>query len=189
MKLLDRHASKRCPAMSWPGLPVHSGSRRRAFTLVELILVLSLLVIITSMVVPPMSRFIRGRALDSETQRLFSLMHAAQGRAVSEGMPVMLWLDEKGGAYGMEAETSGKDGDGRSETLTLDSTLQLSVLNPGTGNQTTFKNLPAIKFLPDGTIDESSPQSLELQDADGFGRWLVEVKARTGYEINDTGAK
>src|ERR1039457_2497882 len=69
--------------------------RLDAFTLVELILVLALLVIVTSLVAPAMSNFIRGRALDSEARRLFALMHAGQSRAVSEGLPVLLWVDEK----------------------------------------------------------------------------------------------
>ena len=61
-----------------------AGRRRHteAFTLIELILVLALLVIITSLVAPAMSNFIRGRALDSEARRLFALMHAAQSRAI-----------------------------------------------------------------------------------------------------------
>src|ERR1017187_9004406 len=84
-----------------------------AFTLIELILVLALLVIITSIAAPAMSRFIRGRALDSEARRLIALMHAAQSRAVSEGMPMMLWVDEKAGGYGFEAETSGQNGSHR----------------------------------------------------------------------------
>jgi len=82
------------------------------FTLIELILVLALLVIITSIAAPAMSRFVRGRALDSEARRLIALMHAAQSRAVSEGAPMMLWVDEKAGGYGVEAETSGQNGDG-----------------------------------------------------------------------------
>ena len=45
----------------------------------------------------------------------------------------------------------------------------------------------AIKFLPDGTVDENSPQTLKLTDTAGFSRWLAETKLRTGYEINDTG--
>jgi type II secretion system protein H len=159
--------------------------RRCAFTLIELILVLALLVIITSIAVPVMSRFIRGRALDSEARRLSALMHAAQSRAVSEGVPMMLWVDEKNGAYGLEAETSGQNGDAKAEDLTVDSTLQIAVLNLGTGAQTTFKNLPAIRFLPDGTVDETSPQTLELKDSDGFARSLVETKTRTGYEVNN----
>ena len=61
----------------------NASTHRRAFTLIELILVLALLVIITSIAAPGMARFIRGRALDSEARRIFSLMHAAQSRAVS----------------------------------------------------------------------------------------------------------
>ena len=160
---------------------------RRAFTLIELILVLSLLVIITSIAVPAMSKFIRGRALDSEARRLMALMHAAQSRAVSEGAPMMLWIDEKGGVYGVSAETSGQNGDAKAENLTLDSTVQLAVQNLGTGAQTTFNNLPAIKFLADGTIDENSPQTLQMVDADGFNRQLIETKTRTGYEIGASG--
>ena len=70
-------------------------------TLVELLLVLALLVVITSLVAPAMSNFIRARAVDSEARRLFALMHAGQSRAVSEGLPMMLWVDEKQGAYGL----------------------------------------------------------------------------------------
>ena len=114
-----------------------------------------------------------------------ALLHAAQSRAVSEGMPIMFWVDEKAGAYGLEAETSGQNGDAKAENLTVDSTLQIAVLNLGAGAQTTFKNLPAIRFLADGTVDETSPQTLELQDSAGTARWLVETKTRTGYEVNN----
>jgi type II secretion system protein H len=161
-------------------------SPRRAFTLSELILIMALLVIITSIAVPTMSKFIRGRALDSEARRMFALMHDTQSRAVSEGVPMLLWLDGKSGTYGAAAETSGKDGDLKAEDLTVDGTLQLSVVNTGTAGQTTFKNLPAIKFMPDGTVDETSPSAVELQDADGFARWLLLGKTRLGYEISDT---
>ena len=164
-----------------------SNFRRRAFTLVELILVLALLVIVTSLAAPAMSRFVRGRALDSEARRLAALMHAGQSRAVSEGAPMMLWMDEKAGTYGMEAETSGANGDAKAEELAVDSTLLLAVLNVGATTPVTFKDLPAIKFLADGTVDENSPQTLKLTDSDGFARWLAETQLRTGYEINDTG--
>ena len=100
---------------------------------------------------------------------------------------MMLWVDEKADGYGFEAETSGQNGDTKAEALTVDSTLQIAVLKAGAGVQTTFKSLPAIRFLADGTVDESSPQTLKLTDSDGFARWLAETKLRTGYEINDTG--
>jgi len=161
-------------------------TRRTAFTLVELILVLALLVIVTSMVAPAMSNFIRGRALDSEARRLFALMHASQSRAVSEGLPVVLWVDEKKGAYGMETETPPAGGDPKAENLPVDENLQISVLNTGTTPLTTFQNLPAIRFLADGTIDENSPQTLRLADAKGNALWLIESRNRMGYEIRDT---
>ena len=162
-------------------------SRRCAFTLIELILVLALLVIITSLAVPAMAKFIRGRALDSEARRLSALMHAAQSRAVSEGMPMLLWVDEKTSKYGLEAETSGQNGDPKAEELTVDSTLVIAVQNLATGGQTTDKNFPAIRFLADGTVDENSPQTVKLTDSAGFSRWLAETPLRTGYEVNNTG--
>jgi type II secretion system protein H len=161
-------------------------TRHSAFTLIELILVLALLVVITSLAAPAMANFIRGRALDSEARRLFSLMHAGQSRAVSEGMPMVLWVDEKQGAYGLSAETTGQTGDPKAETLPVDSTLQIAVLTTGLGTPTTFNNLPAIRFLADGTVDENSPQTLQLTDSAGFSRWLIETRNHTGYEIRDT---
>jgi hypothetical protein len=101
-------------------------------------------------------------------------------------MPMMLCVDEKADGYGLEAETSGQNGDPKAEELMVDPTLQISVLNVGTGVQTTFKNLPAIRFLADGTVDENSPQTLKLTDASGFSRWFIELASRTGYEIRDT---
>ncbi len=195
MKSLNRNLLNRCIVTSLHGKDASCDSTiqrfndsavRSGFTLIELILVLALLVIMTALVVPRMAGFVQARALDSEARRMVALMHTTQGRAVSEGMPMMLWLDEKAGAYGAEAETSGQNGDPKAEELTVDSTLQLALLKTGTGTQTSFKNLPAIRFLPDGSVDESSPQTLKLTDSAGFSRWLVEKDYHQGYEINDS---
>ena len=99
---------------------------------------------------------------------------------------MMLWINASQGQYGVSAETSGQNGDPRAENLLLDGTLTIAVINAGLGKQTTFGNLPAIRFLPDGTIDENSPPTVQLTDADGFGRRLVELPTRTGYEISDS---
>ena len=162
-------------------------TRHAAFTLIELVLVLALLVVITSLAAPAMANFIRGRALDSEARRLFSLTHAAQSRAVSEGMPMVLWVDQKQGTYGFEAETSNKKtGDPKADTFTLDATLQIAVMNLGRSAPTTFNNLPAIRFLADGTVDENSPQTIQLTDSGGVSRWLIESRNHTGYEISNS---
>lgn len=161
-------------------------SGREAFTLIELILVMALLVVAVSIVAPRISSFIRGRALDSEARRLAALMHAGTSRAVSEGEPMMLWLNEKQSRYGLEEETPGKNGDAKAEDFSADENVQLAVLNVGPGAATTFKNVPAIRFLPDGTVDEDSPQTLQLTDGGGGSRWLLETSDHKGYEISDS---
>jgi Tfp pilus assembly protein FimT len=156
-----------------------------AFTLVELILVMVLLVVAISLVAPKMSNFMRGRALDSEARRMLAIMHAGQARAVSEGMPMVLWLDEKNNGYGLEEETPGKNGDEDAENYTADDNVQVAVMDLN-GSATTFKNLPAIRFLADGTVDENSPQAVKLTGSDGIELWLLESADRRGYEISDS---
>jgi hypothetical protein len=95
-------------------------------------------------------------------------------------------VDEKQNAYGLEAETPPKGGDPKAENLTVDENVQIAVLNVGAAALTTIRNLPAIRFLADGTIDESSPQTLRLTDAKGHALWLIEARNRMGYEIRDT---
>jgi prepilin-type N-terminal cleavage/methylation domain-containing protein len=167
--------------------PTRSGKLcARAFTLIELILVMTLLVIFISIAAPRLSGFIRGQALSSEARRLLALTHAGQSRAVSEGMPIMVWVNEKENSYGIEEESPPKNGDVRAEQFTIDEHLQIAVLNVGASAPTTIKHLPAIRFLADGTVDENSPQTLRLIDADGGALWLVEARNRVGYEIRNT---
>jgi Tfp pilus assembly protein FimT len=156
-----------------------------AFTLVELILVMVLLVVALSLVAPSMSGFTRGRALDSESRRLLAIMHAGQARAVSEGMPMVLWINERQNGYGLEEETPGKNGDTDAEDYTSDDNVKVAVMNLN-GSGTTFKNLPAIRFLADGMVDENSPQALKLTGSTGGELWLLESADRRGYEISDS---
>jgi type II secretion system protein H len=161
--------------------------RDRAFTLIELILVMVLLLVAVSMMAPNLSGFIRGRSLDSEARRMMALMHAAQSRAISEGMPVIFWVNGKLGQYGVTEETpAAASGDPNAEVVSAADNLQISVLNAGVNATTTFHNLPAIRFLADGSVDEDSPQTLRITSADGGSLWLAEMKSRTGYEVRDT---
>ena len=156
------------------------------FTLIELILVMTLLVVLFSMVAPNLSGFIRGRALDSEGRRMVALMHAAQSRAISEGMPMMFWINGKAGQYGVEEETPPAGGDAQAEMLSLADNLQVTVLNTGMTAMTTFHNVPAIRFQADGMVDEDSPHQVRIDSAAGGSLWLVEMKNRTGYEPRNT---
>lgn len=180
---------------------------RRGFTLIELILVMALLTIVISLTAPKLSRFFHGRTLDSEARRLLALTRSGQSRAVSEGMPMDLWVDAQQGAFGLQAEASYDTSDPKAVDFTLDSGLQLEVVNKTvavpvntvTMNQAqrastasvprvnlVHANLPTIRFLPDGSIGEASPQSLHLSSSDGGSLWLAQARDGVNYEIRST---
>ncbi len=181
---------------------------RRAFTLIELILVMALLTIVISLTAPRLSRFFHGRTLDSEARRLLALTRSGQSRAVSEGVPMDLWVDTRQGTFGLEAEPSYDTSDSKAVDFTLDGGMQLEVvnktvvapvktmntMNPGQKDSTAsaprvnlvHANLPTIRFLPDGSIGENSPQVLHLASSDSGSLWLVQTRDGLNYEIRNT---
>jgi prepilin-type N-terminal cleavage/methylation domain-containing protein len=176
-----------------------------AFTLIELILVMALLTIVISLTAPSLSRFFHGRTLDSEARRLLALTRSGESRAVAEGMPMDLWVDAAQGAFGLEAEPSFDTSDPKAMEFTLDSGLKIEVVNrtvvapADTLNRTrrvstastprvvlARSSLPTIRFLPDGSIGENSPQMLCLTSTDGGSLWLAQSRDGLTYEIRTT---
>src|SRR5512141_2029281 len=98
-----------------------------AFTLIELILVMALLTIVISLTAPRLSRFFRGRTLDSEARRLLALTRSGQSRAVSEGIPIDLWVNVAEGQVGLEAEPSFETSDSKAVDLQIDERLKIEV--------------------------------------------------------------
>src|ERR1035441_2955091 len=185
----------------------YSNWTRRGFTLIELILVMALLTIVISLTAPKLSRFFHGRTLDSEARRLLALTRSGQSRAVSEGMPMDLWVNTGQGTFGLEAEPSYDTSDSKAVDFTLDGGLQLEVVNKlvvAPANTVTMNraqrvstasvsrinlvhaNLPTIRFLPDGSIGEASPQMLHLASSDGGSLWLAQERDGLSYEIRST---
>ncbi len=158
---------------------------QRAFTLIELILVMALIAVAVSMVAPHLSDFVRGRSLDSEARRMLALTDAGGSRAVSEGMPMVLWFNQKQNTCGLEQETPPKGGDTKAEDVSINEDVAVTPVSSGSAGVTTFNHLPAIRFLPDGTIDENSPQAVQLKQGNDV-LWLVQQQNHTGYEISDS---
>lgn len=80
--------------------------RPAGFTLIELILVMAILAAVMAVSAPSLGRFFRGRNLDSEAYRLLALTRYAQERAVTEGIPMILWFDIPARRYGLMADPS-----------------------------------------------------------------------------------
>jgi type II secretion system protein H len=170
------------------------GRRRRAFTLVELIVVMVLLLIVASMVAPRMSSFFRGRALSAEARRLLSLVHYAQSRAVAEGVPVLLWIDPTTSTYGIQVQVGHEGTDDRAHTFTAEPTLTLETV----GQAETYvseqedeqmglpEGMAAIRFNPDGFFDEGSVSKIVIRQGDEGALEIVPKATRLGYEILPT---
>jgi prepilin-type N-terminal cleavage/methylation domain-containing protein len=170
------------------------------FTLIELILVMTILAIAVSFTAPALANFFRGRSLDYEARRLLALTRQGQSRAVSEGLPIELWFDAANSAYGLEAEPSYEAVDSKAISFALDSQMQIefndqsngahfgtlglgSSSTSGSSTRSNHPNLPKIRFLPDGSVADGSPQAVHLIGRDGMSMWLMLSRNRLNYEI------
>ena len=137
---------------------------------------------------------------------MLALTRSGQNRAVSEGLPMDLWVDAEQGTFGLEAEPSYETSDPKAVDFTLDSGLRLEVVNQtavarantmNPGQQASIASvprvnlvhasLPTIRFLPDGSLGERSPQMLRLTGDDGGSLWLVQSRdGSNNYEIRNT---
>jgi Tfp pilus assembly protein FimT len=156
--------------------------------LIELILVMALISIAIAIAAPSLSNFFRGRALDSEARQLLALTHAGQSRAVSSGFPMLLWIDSSGHAYGLVEEmskTTGQGSDPKAQDFSFDERMQIEAVN-ASPVAVNGRSLPAIRFLPDGTIDENNATTLRLSLEAGGALWLVAATNHLNYEIRDS---
>jgi len=177
-----------------------------AFTLIELILVMAILTMAVAVTAPTLAHFFRGRTLDSEARRLLALTRSGQNRAVAEGIPIDLWVNASGGIVGLDAEPSFETTDPKAVEFTLDSGVQIEVVKQATVStlatnltrvqtistasvlpvKLTHAGLPTIRFLPDGSLGENSPQSLRLTSRDGTSLTIALGQDRLSYEIRRT---
>ena len=167
-----------------------------AFTLIELILVMALLMIVVGVGFPSLQNFFRGRSLDSEVRRFLSLTRYAQSRAVSESIPMVLWMDAREGTYGLQADVGYLDNDSKAVEYTLGQDVSLEASAPPLAAMTNQRNrtaaqtanLPAIRFWPDGSIGETSPEQVRFEETH-IGResavWVVQAATRHSYEIRN----
>lgn len=162
------------------------------FTLIELILVMALLIVAVSLVTPELRGFFRGRTVKSEAGQIISLMHEGQSKAVSGGVPMVLWFDASKKKYGLEEEPGYVDKDPNAVEFDLNENLKIEVpdfdsttasLN-GTSRDSQREGLPQIVFLSDGTIADGSPRTVRLIDDEGPMLALTQSRNRNQYEIS-----
>lgn len=181
--------------MTCVGRQQRSLESEAAFTLIELILVMALLVIVIGLAAPSLSRFMSGRSLDQEATRFIALTRYGQSQAVSEGVPTILWVDEKTGSYGLRQESglnaaqwqSSMQGPQQRNRLRSEDPWQYQLgkdLNFELDRTTALTNgLASIRFEPDGTIDEGALGMLVIEGKNQDSVPIVRSRNGLSYEI------
>ena len=168
--------------------------RLRGFTLIELILVLAVLAVVLAVSAPALSRFFKGRGLESEARRFMALTRHAQSRAVSEGVPMVLWLETRQRLYGLNADKTFIENDPKAEQFNVDETVEIEVrLSPdavAASQASRFRNekqttsgLHTLRFNPDGFVSPSSPGLVVFRQGEENEWWVAQGRNRLNYEI------
>jgi type II secretion system protein H len=173
--------------------------RHQAFTLVELILVMALLTVVIGLAAPSLSRFFRGRVLDTEAGRFLALTRYGQSRAVSSGLPMVLWIDRTEGEYGLRAADgfgadagqvrivtgTGRDTNEQEDQKPMEYRLAKDLSFDIDNNERITNGVAAIHFSPDGSIDETSLKLVFIRGPDDTEIPIVQSRSRLHYEIAD----
>lgn len=177
----------------------------RAFTLIELILVMVLITIVVSVSLPSLKGFFKGRDLDSEARRFLSLTRYAASRAVAEGVPMELFVDLEHKRYGLRAQAGFLETDSKTVQYMLPEDLSFEVTAPpsktaaGEDNlgdvntdpttTTTTNPIKIARFYPDGFIGDKSPAAIILRQrpvndsGEGEAVAIAQSATRLHYEI------
>jgi len=168
-------------------------NNRAAFTLIELILVMTMMVIAIGVVFPSLEGFFHGRNLDNEARQFLSLTRYGQSRAIAEGIPVELWINPHLETYGLQALSGYSETQTNPMVFAMDKTVQIAFSAPPTvltrSNQWTQASgrsgaLTKIRFQPDGFISDTSPENIFFQQQDTKDAiWIAETPTHLRYEI------
>jgi type II secretion system protein H len=165
---------------------------RSAFTLIEMILVMTVMVMLLSLVMPSLKGFFHGRNLDDEALRFVALTRYGQSRAISEGVPVELWINPRAGSYGLEALSGYAQTQTKPESYNLDSTVQIAFSAPSSvmarsnywsQSKAQFGAVAKIRFQPDGFISDASPESIYLRQGKESQIWIAKTPTHLQYDI------
>ena len=170
---------------------------RKAFTLVELILVMArLLVVFMALVVPDVARSLRQRNLEQEAARLLALTEYGRDEAASQGVPMDVWIDpasKSSSAWNPRPGTSAAPRAPRpsSSTTTCTSTPSAagSRCSPARARASHAEGSAHARrhhrgeFAPDGTLDPTSVASIRIADRKGAGVSVTQTADGYGYQI------
>jgi hypothetical protein len=123
-----------------------------------------------------------------------ALTRHAQSRAVSEGVPMVLWLETRQRLYGLNADKTFLENDPMAEQFNVDETVEIEVRRSpdavAASQASLFKNekqttsgLYALRFNPDGFVSLGSPEVVVFRQGEENELWVAQSRNRLNYEI------
>ena len=171
--------------------------------MIELVLVMALLATLAAIAVPSLARSMRGHNLDGQADRLLAITEYSRDEAVSQGVPMVMWIDVDGGRFGMDTKPgygSGSENARAREYLLADDAHfdpvgqgMVSSVPPagaaaqgqtsGAATGGTHGGVIVAEFAPDGTLDPGSLPSVRIVDRAGESLTVSQTSDAYGYEI------
>ncbi len=168
-------------AVGAPRASPRSTGKGRGFSLLELMVVLSLLAILSAMIVPQFASGYQDAILRAAGREVLSVMNLAYSEAVSLHRPHRLRFDVSEGRYWLEARREG-DPEGFAPARgvpgssgRLDRRISIFLKRPSEPDPLEARDITAqepsgsgdaVLFRPDGTAEA---REILLRDRDGFG--------------------
>lgn len=160
-------------------MPPRLHRTRHGFTLVELVVVMALVCVAASLAAPMLSRSLRDRNINEEAERFIMLTEYGRGEAVSQGVPMVVWVDQSGQRCGVEPKEGFEGDDSRRREFELNPDVFIKadklVMSGGVGH--------AAEFEPYGAPTTSSVEALTFEDRFDTVVNITRTSDRWAYEI------
>lgn len=152
---------------------------QRGFTLIELIFVMALLATVMAIAAPKLSRFVQGRDLTEESRRFLALTRYARSEAVSQGIPMALWIAPAENRYGLRPLIALGDARRANVSYALAKGVEFLISEDDLDEAGEV----SVRFWPDGDIEAGSLDAVALLDRSGFSVSIVRGDYGTGYRL------
>jgi type II secretion system protein H len=149
------------------------------FTLIELIVVMTLLTVVLSIAAPRLGGFLSGRDVREEARRMLSLTRYARAEAAERGERMQVYFDTLQSRYGIRSDESNLD----DSTPAVEFTCQEGFTLEAAEEDLDADGVAVIVFWPDGTIEPDSAERVELWEKDRFAMALVRLDAGLDYVL------
>ncbi len=140
---------------------------------------MALLATIMALTAPSLSRSMHSRNLAHEATRFLALTEYGRNEAVSQGVPMLIWIDPDQARYGLQAKAGYADAMRREREYSLNADVHFEGVTGGKSGNV----IHAIEFAPDGALEPASTAAVRLADRFDSAMLINRTADGWGYEI------